>query len=245
LSGLPAGPVGNPVLPPPPAPDGRVSPWSLTRWGWNDLIAVSLMPFGLAMVATTVLVMFGATDDAWGVALTLVQELAFGLGIWWWVRQHDGSGAPLGLRRHGTTARDIGAGLAAGIGAIAASATVIGVTMQLLGRTELEDPLESFGEAWVLPSVLLALLFAPVCEEIAFRGFLFAGLRQRLRFGWAALISGLAFGAIHGDLVRFPGLTVTGIVLASVYERRRTLPAAMAAHATVNAVAIVGLLASR
>ena len=234
-----------PALPPPPPPGNDASPWSLTTWSWSDLVAVTAAPFGVAAVLTILLIAAGATSPGWGVLLTVVQQLAFGLGIAWWVRQHDGSVRPLGLRAHGTTARDVGAGVAAGLGAIAASAIVIGVTMQVLGRTELENPLETFGDRWVWANALFALLLAPVCEEIAFRGFLFGGLRQRMRFAAAAIISGMAFGAIHGDLVRFPGLAVTGVILAAVYERRRTLPASMAAHATVNAIALLGLLGAR
>jgi membrane protease YdiL (CAAX protease family) len=167
-----------------------------------------------------------------------------GLGVAWWVRQHDGSVAPLGLVRGGTTLRDVGAGVAAGIGALAASAVAIGISMQALGRTEVPNPLEVFGEAWVVPNAVLALILAPVCEEILFRGFWFGGLRQRLRFGWSAVISGALFGMIHGDAVRFAGLAITGVILAAVYERRRTLGASIAAHATVNVLALVGLLAN-
>lgn len=243
MAQFPPAPVGLPAPPPPFGP--HVSPWSMARWGWNDLVAVAAMPLGITLLANIILFALGASSGGWGLLLTLIQQLALGVGVMWWVSVRDGSVAPLGLRRRGTTARDVGAGIAAGIGAIFASATVIGLTMQLTGRTEIEDPLEGFGEAWVLPGAFLALLFAPVCEEIAFRGFLFGGLRQRMGFWWSAVISGAVFGAIHGDAVRFLGLAVTGVILAAVYERRRTLPAAMAAHATVNAVAMLGLLAAR
>jgi uncharacterized protein len=234
-----------PALPPPPPPGSAASPWSLATWSWSDLVAVTAAPFGVAGMLTIVLIAAGATSPGWGVLLTVVQQLAFGLGIVWWVRQHDGSARPLGLRAHGTTGRDIGAGVAAGFGAILASAIVIGITMQVLGRTELENPLETFGDRWVWVNASFALLLAPICEEIAFRGFLFGGLRQRMGFAGAAILSGVVFGAIHGDLVRGPGLAVTGVILAAVYERRRTLPASMAAHATVNAVALLGLLGTR
>jgi membrane protease YdiL (CAAX protease family) len=202
------------------------------------------MPFGIATIATIVIVTAGGSSPGWGVLITLVQQLAMGLGVAWWVRQHDGSIAPLGLRRGGTTLRDVGAGVAAGLGAIVASAVTIGITMQLLGRTEIPNPLEAFGEEWVVPNAILALLLAPICEEILCRGLWFGGLRQRLRFGWSALISGALFGLIHGDAVRFASLAVTGVILAAVYERRRTLGASIAAHATVNVLALVGLLAN-
>ncbi len=42
---------------------------------------------------------------------------------------------------------------------------------------------------------LLVVLVAPVCEEIFFRGFVFGGLRSRLSFAWAALVSAAIFGA--------------------------------------------------
>jgi membrane protease YdiL (CAAX protease family) len=66
-----------------------------------------------------------------------------------------------------------------------------------------------------------------------------------MRFVWAALLSGSFFVFVHVEPIRFFGLAVMGLILASVFERRRTLVSSMAAHATVNVVAVVLLFAFR
>jgi hypothetical protein len=208
------------------------------------------MPFGITLLATLVPIALGMDGGLVGVILTLVQQLALGLGTVWWVQVHDGSVAPLGLRRGATTGSDVGAGMAAGLGAIFAGGTVIALTLAVVEAVtgepqEIENVLESFGDSWVVVSAAIALLFAPVCEEILFRGFLFGGLRGRYPFWKAAVISSALFGLVHADGLRFLGLAVEGFIMAAVYERRRTLVAAMVAHAIVNTVAVLALFASR
>jgi uncharacterized protein len=63
-----------------------------------------------------------------------------------------------------------------------------------------------------------------------------------MRFLWAAILSGGIFGLVHGDPIRMVGLAVTGVILAALYERRRTLVASIAAHFTNNLVVVtIGL----
>jgi membrane protease YdiL (CAAX protease family) len=178
------------------------------------------------------------------VLITLIQQLALGLGTWWWVRVHTGSAAGLGLRPVPWRGADIGAGAAAGFGALFASGIVLVLMQQLTGGGPVANPLDSAGHAWVIPNAMLALLLAPVCEEIAFRGFLFGGLRRRLSFRWSAAISAGLFALIHGDPVRMPSLFVSGLILAAVYERRKTLVASMSTHAVVNLISVIAYLAA-
>jgi uncharacterized protein len=245
--------TAQPLLPPLP-PAVAVTPrrpdrsWPFARWGPLELIPVALMPFGVALFADIVIyAVFGWHGGGAGVLLTAIQQAALGGGTLWWVRTRYGTIEPLGLWPGGWTWRDVGAGVAAGFGALVASAIVIAITMSIAkaitGHTpEPSDPLRSFGNAWLWPTALMAVFVAPVCEEIAFRGFLFGGLRLRMRFLWAAVLSGGIFGLVHGDPIRMVGLAVTGVILAALYERRRTLVASMAAHFTNNLVVVtIGL----
>jgi membrane protease YdiL (CAAX protease family) len=84
----------------------------------------------------------------------------------------------------------------------------------------------------------MAVCFAPVCEELYFRGFVFQGLRRWVRFAWAGLASSAMFAFVHVEPIRFLSLCVTGLLFAGVFERRKTLVANMAAHATLNVIAI-------
>ena len=207
------------------------------------------MPFGVALLADIVFyAVLGWHGGGAGVLLTAIQQAALGGGTLWWVRTRYGTFEPLGLRSGGWSWRDVGAGAAAGLGALAAGTIAIAITMAVVraitGHTpEPSDPLRSFGDVWLFPTALLAVFVAPVCEEIAFRGFLFGGLRLRMRFLWAAVVSGALFGLVHGDPIRIVGLAVTGVILAAAYERRRTLVAPMAAHFTNNLVVVtLGIL---
>jgi membrane protease YdiL (CAAX protease family) len=233
-----------PAAPPPPRPDpGSTWPWA--TWALHETLAVAMAPFGVALVVSIALFAFGAEDPVFIFLLTLVQQLALGAGTWTWVRVHAGSSAGLGLGRGTWGLRDVGAGIAVGFGALAASSVVIALTQWLTGVSEVANPLGSGGDAWVIPNAILALALAPVCEEILFRGFLFGGLRRRLRFGWAAACSAGLFAVIHGDPVRMPALFVSGCILAAVYERRRTLVAPMVTHGVVNLISVVGILSLR
>lgn len=84
-------------------------------------------------------------------------------------------------------------------------------------------------------SLLEYLVFAPVFEEIAFRGLLFATLRHRLSFAPAALVSAALFAAAHGyGWIGFLSVLWSGVLWAWVYERTGSLVPGMIAHATNN-----------
>ena len=81
----------------------------------------------------------------------------------------------------------------------------------------------------------LAVLVAPVCEELLFRGVIFGSLRARLGFWPAAAASGALFGAIHLSPVHVLPLAVLGVALAWVYERTGSLWTSVGLHAIQNA----------
>jgi membrane protease YdiL (CAAX protease family) len=98
-----------------------------------------------------------------------------------------------------------------------------------------------------ISAALLIVIVAPVAEEVFFRGFFFGGLRARLPFPWAALLSGLFFGSIHlttGDAAVAVQLSVLGIVLAYLYERTGSLWAPIALHTINNALAFIVLVST-
>lgn len=82
---------------------------------------------------------------------------------------------------------------------------------------------------------LQAGLWAPIFEELAYRGVLFAALRSRLGFLPAALTSSLAFGLAHG--YGLPGnlqIVWIGFVLCWSYERTRSLLPGILIHSLFN-----------
>jgi membrane protease YdiL (CAAX protease family) len=100
-------------------------------------------------------------------------------------------------------------------------------------RIELGDPLV------VALFVLGVAVTAPIVEEIAFRGYLFAAL-TRWRGPWpAAVVSGILFGAAHIAVYPpefLPPLAVAGVVLAMVFWFTGSLLPAIALHAINNSL---------
>jgi membrane protease YdiL (CAAX protease family) len=88
---------------------------------------------------------------------------------------------------------------------------------------------------------VLIIVAAPISEEIFFRGFMFGGLRKRLSFAWAALISAVIFGAFHytgvNSLGVIPQLAILGLVQAWLYERSGSIYPTIALHMFNNAIA--------
>jgi len=97
------------------------------------------------------------------------------------------------------------------------------------------------GTAGAVAAGLLIVFAAPFSEEVFFRGFIFGGLRSRLPFPIAGLISACIFGAFHytgtGSLAVLPQLAILGLVLAWVYEETGSIYPTMAIHAFNNALA--------
>lgn len=72
-------------------------------------------------------------------------------------------------------------------------------------------------------TLLIAVLVAPFCEEVFFRGFLFAGLLRGMPVALAIVISALVFGIAHVDPGSFPVLFIIGLALAFLRWRTRSL----------------------
>lgn len=88
----------------------------------------------------------------------------------------------------------------------------------------------------------MAVIVAPVAEEIIFRGYFYGVIR---RFGGrlpALLTSSLLFAAIHVHLPSMLGLGILAIILCLLYERTGSLWAPITMHACFNASTIAVLI---
>jgi membrane protease YdiL (CAAX protease family) len=98
--------------------------------------------------------------------------------------------------------------------------------------------LEETRQAWLWYGVFFACVCAPIVEELFFRGIIFRALRTRCSLRTAACISGLLFGALHGNWVSLLPITVLGMVLALVAERAGTLYASILIHGVHNGIMV-------
>ena len=96
----------------------------------------------------------------------------------------------------------------------------------------------------VAVTLLGSVVFAPVFEEVVFRGLLYGTLRARLAWPMAALASALVFALAHGyGTAGFLSVLISGVLWAWVYERTGSLLPGIIAHAVNNAAVAVALTA--
>src|SRR5690606_7792760 len=107
------------------------------------------------------------------------------------------------------------------------------------------------GGAPAVLAVFIAVVLAPVTEEIVFRGALFRSLRPRMGVWPAALLSSLIFAFIHVEVVTsqplaLVGLFLLGMVFAIGLQKSGSLLVPILAHAVFNATSIgLAILAER
>jgi membrane protease YdiL (CAAX protease family) len=83
---------------------------------------------------------------------------------------------------------------------------------------------------------IVAVILAPVAEEILFRGVLYPSLR-RMGYPRVALLgTSFLFAAIHYNAATFIPLMVLALVLTFLYERTNNLLASIACHSCFNCI---------
>lgn len=119
----------------------------------------------------------------------------------------------------------------------------------LLGGSPVQDVVRLLKEAKDPAVIALmaaaAVLVAPVCEEIVFRGYFYPVAK---RFGGraaAAVCSALLFAAAHGSLPALLPLFLFGLLLVELYERTGSLWAPVAAHFFFNGATVSLQLGAR
>ena len=87
---------------------------------------------------------------------------------------------------------------------------------------------------------IVGAIFAPLVEEIFFRGFLFQGFRAR--YGWitAMLLSAGIFAVAHLDLVVLLPTFILGCLLAYVFHRSNSIWPGIILHFLVNSFGLLG-----
>jgi uncharacterized protein len=111
-------------------------------------------------------------------------------------------------------------------------------------------------------TVLVVVLFGPAVEELLWRGAVFGGLfrlgglfRQRpagekagtpgrLSFAFAAVVSSLAFAALHLEPTIIPSLFLLAFLLCVLYARTGSLLPPFVAHATFNSFTVILLIST-
>ncbi|MCA9286985.1 MAG: CPBP family intramembrane metalloprotease [Phycisphaerales bacterium] len=100
------------------------------------------------------------------------------------------------------------------------------------------------GDAWRLAMLFtLATVWAPIVEEVVFRGCLYRHIRSRVPAVVAALGSALAFGLMHGyELVLLGPVLSLGLIFAMMREWRGSLVGPIVMHALHNATVLASVI---
>jgi len=242
-------PAANPSNPSVPAAPGTLPP-ARGRDSWSPWLPVLAVVTGFGVTIVLGLLVFvtaaavGVTDDAPGVniGLTLVQNGALVGAAFFFASMGRGraAAADFGLRRT-TFWRSVGLLVAVWIGFLVLSA-IWAALLELDQQQDLPEELGADGPLVnVLAVVVLVTVFAPLGEELFFRGFVFGAVRNWHGPWPAALITGIVFGGIHvgsspiGYLVP---LMILGGGLCLLYEWTGSLYPPIALHALNNSIAL-------
>jgi membrane protease YdiL (CAAX protease family) len=235
--------MSTPTAPPPIAPPAVAPPSPPKTWGvwWIVLGAFLALVIGSVLGAIPILI---AGDPDNEVAAIIAQAFFAGalVAVPFLILRMVQVGPAidrLGLRRF-----SFGSGIGwmfAAYGIFFAFAIAYSLVVQTDTEQQvLQDISDQQDTALLIAMGLLVVVAAPISEELFFRGFLFGGLRGRMSFWPAALISGTIFGSIHlagGSIEVVPPLIVFGVLLAWLYERTGSLGPPMMMHALQNGLA--------
>ena len=215
-------------------------------WTWVDLLrAIGLVVLVvLAGLAALLVARPLVQDSAQFAGLTLLgatNMIQVGMLMTVWLIAVRGRGASwhqLGLRRPSSWGL-LGIVPLALIGAFTIL-IIYSIMIQRLGLFDLqptsvptfllEDPVTLAG------LIFLAIVVAPVVEELFFRGFAFPALRPQLGLWGAAAASALLFGLAHISLGLLLPTASLGLLLVYVYVRTGSLWSSILLHSSFNAI---------
>jgi membrane protease YdiL (CAAX protease family) len=256
----PPPPPVPPSFPPPvpPAPQPPRPRWVL-RWGLGDAVLALVFSLVGGLIGEVIAIGVTGADTSGTVHVTapilagaVIGQYGAWLG-WMFVASrrkglgslradfgfvvdivHDWPMIPLGL------ALEI-------VGAIA----LLPIT-RLLDHTpqNVVDELDKAHGAKLVLLVVTALVFAPVVEEIFFRGLLLRSLQRRLSAPYAVAISALAFGLTHlvggwGSGAVLPALVALGMISGIFAVRTGNLSRSILLHVGFNLLAVLAVLTNR
>jgi len=217
-----------------------------TRAAWGAVIAL------LASVIASRYLLEAISVFEWPIAVyvSITAVIGYGPALMWcwyaskeWGTGHFRNDVGLSIRW-----ADAGFGPLTWIGCVVAEIAVgaVVVALHIPFTSNVKDVSHLHADrSYVVSLLALAVIAAPIAEEIVFRGVVLRGLLSRHRVPVAVGLQAVLFGMAHFDPVRGMGniglimvLSSVGAVLgAAAYLVRRLAPT-MIAHAILNGVAM-------
>jgi membrane protease YdiL (CAAX protease family) len=225
--------TGPPSASPPGTPAGRTHKWGLGAFLLAEL-AFLVCSF---LVGVLLLDPEAPSVPQLGVAVAVPTLVAAGIAIAATLVRGNGPARDLGLV---WSWRDVGAGVAFGLGGLVLTTVAAMVWVSIVGpdvNSAVGTAFDGQRAAWpaALGIALLVVIVAPLCEEILYRGLLWGALERIGANRWLCFaVTTLVFALFHFELERAPLLLVISIPigLARLYTGR--LLAGIIAHQINN-----------
>lgn len=124
-----------------------------------------------------------------------------------------------------------------------------------------ESAIREMAKAYPFFTIIMTVIFAPICEEMTYRLGLFGAIRKRNRY-LAYIFGAMIFALIHfqpftddetvnktayliNELWNLPSYIVSGVILCRAYEKHGNIATSMIAHALNNAVAVFSTIIAK
>lgn len=197
---------------------------------------IALYAASIQLVSTALMLLLGPN---WLWRTLLLTEIGFLLGLWCWLRRRWDCAA-LGLR---PVSWHEGLVIVLWFQAIAFASDA--AVLWLVPEALVDSYLRLFhpagpGEWAALATV--AILLAPVLEELLFRGLLLAAVKRRFGIRTAVVSTALLFALIHAKPLQVAAALPLGVILAAYVARGGSVYVTMAAHIIGNAFSFLGLV---
>lgn len=253
----PPGPGGVPrvgpggIGPPPVPPVGKPAPEPRThhRWGFPAYLLVEGVFLGVSALLGWLLVR-GTQPGVGTVAilLGLPTLCAATLAVVVTIVRGNGPRIDLGLR---FSWRDVGLGVAFGVGGLVLSIPAALIYMSIIGAENASSAVGDVFEnltaspAQALLVFALVAIVAPFCEEVVYRGLLWGAMEKHGANRWVAFaLTTIIFALAHFEFTRTPLLLIVAIPIGLARALTGNLTASIVAHQINNLLPALALALS-
>ncbi|MBN1253859.1 MAG: CPBP family intramembrane metalloprotease [Deltaproteobacteria bacterium] len=98
------------------------------------------------------------------------------------------------------------------------------------------DAVKSLKLLWVILFMMVVVIISPIIEEIFFRGMIFSTLTEVSGIKIGLILQAILWAVIDSDISALPIRFVSGLVLAYVYYRSKSLLPSIVIHSLLNIV---------
>ena len=122
-------------------------------------------------------------------------------------------------------------------------AIILNIIISLTNLASYDSDFVEVSESITSPALMVTIICAgiiiPIVEEFVFRGLVFNRIKFQYNFVSAMIISALAFGIFHGNIVQGIYATILGVFLAYVYNKTKSIFIPILIHIGANLFVII------